>query len=163
MVKTMPDSFLAFDLGAGSGRAMLGQLAGDKLALKELHRFPNKMLKTRGSLHWDTARLFENILQGLACCSALEGLNLHSIGIDTWGVDFALLSADDSLLDFPHTYRDDRTEGAVEEVLKLISPGKLYELTGCQMLRINTIFQLFAIVRDRSTQLDAARNLLFIR
>ena len=160
MVK--PDSFLAFDLGAESGRAMLGELRGDGLALRELHRFPNRIVKSGSSLHWDIHGLFENMKQGLAAASAVEGVNLRSVGVDTWGVDFGLLASDGSLLGLPHTYRDNRTEGAVEEVLQRIPAERLYGLTGCQVLRINTIFQLYSMVRDKSPELASAEDLLFI-
>jgi rhamnulokinase len=162
MVESKSDSFLAFDLGAESGRAMLGELRGDSLALRELHRFPNRMIEIDGSLHWDISGLFENVRQGLAAACAAEGLNLRSVGVDTWGVDFGLLAPDGSLLELPHAYRDNRTEGAVGEVLERIPAKRLYELTGCQVLRINTIFQLYSMVRDRSPLLAKARDLLFI-
>jgi len=156
------DSFLAFDLGAESGRAILGELRGDKLVLSELRRFPNRMLDAGGSLHWNIPELLENIKQGMAAASSIDDLNLRSVGVDAWGVDFGLLASDGSLLELPHTYRDSRTEGTVEDVLNRIPAEKLYELTGCQVLRINTIFQLYSMVRDKSPLLGDARYLLFI-
>lgn len=162
MVESKTDSFLAFDLGAESGRAMLGELSGDSLVLREMHRFPNRMKEACGSLHWDIPGLFKNIRQGLTAASAAGGSNLLSVGIDTWGVDFGLLASDGGLLGLPHTYRDNRTEGAVEEVLERIPAKRMYELTGCQVLRINTIFQLYSMVRDKSPELAAAADLLFI-
>ncbi len=162
MVDSKKDSFLAFDLGAGSGRAMLGELRGDSLVLSELHRFPNRMVEADGSFHWDMRGLFENIRQGLAAASATEGINLRSIGIDTWGVDFGLLGADGCVPGLPFAYRDNRTEGAIEQVLEKVPAERLYELTGCQVLRINTIFQLYSMARGDSPLLKQACDLLFM-
>jgi rhamnulokinase len=155
-------SYLAFDLGAESGRLMLGRLNSGRLELIEVHRFPNRMVNIGGSLHWDVRELFREMRLGLRLCSEKHTRTPASIGIDTWGVDFGLLDEHDELLDLPFTYRDKRTEGAIEGFAKLIPRRKLYELTGVQMISINSLFQLYSMVRDHSPQLARARHLLFM-
>lgn len=108
-------SFLAFDLGATSGRSIAGYLDGDKLEMKELTRFPNSMINIRGHLHWDIFSLFEHLKDGLRAFRKLEGRDPEAIGIDTWGVDFGLLASDGSILGIPYAYRDSRTDGMMEE------------------------------------------------
>jgi len=155
-------SYLAFDLGAESGRLMLGSLAEARLELVELHRFPNRMVNADGGLHWDVNALFQEMKLGLRICAERHTRTPASIGIDTWGVDFGLLDEHGELLDLPFTYRDKRTEGAIEGFLKLIPRRRLYELTGVQIIPINSLFQLYALPRDKSSQLASAAHLLFI-
>ena len=153
---------LSFDLGASTGRLMLGQLAEGRLELVEVHRFPNRMLDTGGELHWDVHALFREMKRGLSLCAERFTRKPASIGIDTWGIDFGLLDAEGRLLGLPHTYRDRRTEGAVEEFSRTISRERIYELTGVQILPINTLFQLQAMTRAEHPHLNQARDLLFI-
>ncbi len=155
-------SFLAFDLGAESGRAILGILDEGHLEVKELTRFPNGMVNLLGHWHWNIVRLFEEVKKGLSLCLAEQTAPPQSLAIDTWGVDFCLLAADGSLLGLPHTYRDPRTEGAMEAFFQHVPRERVYELTGIQMMPINTLYQLFAMVRDRSPLLQVAGDLLFI-
>ena len=152
---------LAFDLGAESGRAVLGDLAGGRLALREIARFPNGLLELRGRLHWNVFRLFEEMKAALAACAA-EGIAPASLGVDTWGVDFALLAADGTVLGLPVAYRDRRTEGAMESLFRKIPRERVYARTGIQLLPINTLFQLEAMARDRSPLREVATDLLFI-
>lgn len=154
--------FLAVDLGAESGRAVLGSLESGRLGTKEIHRFPNTPVRLFGHWHWDVYRIFAEIRRalGLAAAAAPEGLD--GVGIDTWGVDFGLLARDGSLLGLPVCYRDDRHTGAMEEFLRLITRERIYELTGVQFLPFNTLYQVYALVRTHSPLLDAATDLLFM-
>ena len=152
--------FLTIDLGAESGRAVLGNIANDRLQLHDLHRFANEPQWILGNFHWDTVRLFADIKIGirLACHenSALDG-----IGIDTWGVDFALLNARDECLGLPYHYRDHRTDGVMEKTFDIVPRSEIYNATGIQFMQLNSIFQLMAMRLENSGQLDQARSLLF--
>jgi len=151
--------YLAFDLGASSGRAILGELGeDDKLVISEVRRFPNGMVDAGDHLHWDTRRLLAEIHEGMRRC----GEHPLSIGIDTWGVDYALLRADGKLLGLPYAYRDRRTEGAVEGFTAKMPPERLYERTGIQILPFDTLFQLYAALRDEPHTLAAASSLLMM-
>jgi rhamnulokinase len=154
-------TLLAFDLGAASGRAILGTLDGRRLAIRELHRFPNAMVRVAGHLHWNIVQLVEEVKQGLRKCAA-EGLAPESVAVDTWGVDFGLLDSHGELVGLPYGYRDERTDGAMEQFFERVPRRRIYELTGIQFMQINTLFQLFAMVRDGSPALKIASDLLFM-
>jgi rhamnulokinase len=156
-----PKKILAFDLGAESGRGLLGLFDGARLQLNEVHRFPNGGVRTLETLHWDVLRLHNDILNGLRIGAAQYG-GVDSVGIDTWGVDFGLLGRDGSLLGNPRHYRDPHTEGIMEAAFARISRTELYRRTGIQFMRFNSLFQLLALQRDRSPLLEAAHTLLFI-
>ncbi|NJP40901.1 rhamnulokinase [Oscillospiraceae bacterium HV4-5-C5C] len=156
----MSKNVLAFDFGASSGRAMLGRFDGQKLSLEEIHRFANDPVKLGSTLYWDFLRQFYEIRQGLIK-ARLAG-NLDSLGIDTWGVDFGLLGADGRLLDQPVHYRDQRTDGAVQELAGLIPDAELYEQTGLQFLNFNTLYQLCYLRRRQPGLLDQAETALLI-
>jgi len=158
----MAARYLAFDLGAESGRAVLGTLHGKHLELEEVHRFPNGMLNILGHLHWNIYRLYEEILRSIRICCNQHGPQLNGLGIDTWGVDFALIGPQNTLLGLPYAYRDKRTEGMMERVFHRIPAREIYQLTGIQFLPFNTIFQLFAMVQEKSPVLQIAQHLLFI-
>ncbi len=158
---TAAKRILAFDLGAESGRAVLGSFDGTKLRLDVVHRFPNGAVRTLDTLHWDALRLHGDILAGLRKC-ALEHGGVDSVGVDTWGVDFALLGRGGTLLGNPRHYRDPHTEGVMEAAFARVPRAELYRKTGLQFLRFNSLFQLLAIQRDRSPLLDAAETLLFM-
>jgi len=153
--------FLAFDLGAESGRAMVGRLEAGRLQLNEIRRFANTMVSLNGHLHWNVPELFEEVMEGLSAC-AEAGHAIESVGVDTWGVDFGFLDADGNPLGLPYAYRDERTQGAMEAFFARMTRERVYELTGVQFLRFNSLFQLFPMVRDRSPILDQARDLLFM-
>jgi rhamnulokinase len=153
--------FIAFDLGATSGRTILATLAGGKLELKELNRFRNRILRIRDRYYWDIFALFESLKDGLRAAATLN-IRIDAIGIDTWGVDFAFIGEDDTVIGLPRSYRDPYTNGAPEEFFKIIPREKLYELTGIQIMNLNSIFQLFAATRERNSALRAADKLLFI-
>ncbi len=152
---------LAFDLGAESGRVVAGSLAGGRLEVKELSRFPNPMTTVRGHLRWDILHLVREIERGLDICGREVTGELSGLGVDTWGVDFGLLGSDGDLLGAPYVYRDRRTEGAMEGVFQRVPRERVYELTGIQVMPINTLYQLYAMVRDGSPQLAVTTDLLF--
>jgi rhamnulokinase len=157
-----PSRFLAFDIGASSGRGVLGKLEGDALQVREVCRFPNGMILVRGHLHWNIFNLFEQVKNGLKLYAGETGNRPMSVGIDTWGVDFGLLANDGSILGLPYGYRDSRTDGAMESFFRKIPRKRVYELTGIQFLQLNSLFQLEAMIRDKSPLLEIATDLLFI-
>ena len=151
--------YLAFDFGAESGRAVLAHLQSGILTTEEVHRFPNEPVEYGGSLHWDVARLWFEVRKVL---SSLEETELAGIGVDTWGVDYALLGERGELLQNPYHYRDRRTEGVMEEVFRKVSKDEIYRATGIQFMPINTLYQLFAQHRDSPKVLGAATRMLTI-
>ncbi|MBF0442750.1 MAG: rhamnulokinase [Oligoflexales bacterium] len=157
-----PLTILAFDLGASSGRAILGRLDRGRLSTEEIHRFSNDPVNINGCLHWDILRLFFEIKQGIIKCVNAGYRDIDSIGIDTWGVDFGLLDTSDNLLGNPCHYRDRRTEGMVERVFNEISEESLYGITGIQIMRINTLFQLYAMKQSNAPHLREAKTLLLL-
>jgi rhamnulokinase len=152
--------FLAFDLGAESGRAVVGHLEDDRLRLEEIHRFPNGPVQVLNSLHWDVLRLWSEIKHGLGLAAEAHGDNLVSIGLDTWGVDFGLLADDDTLLGNPYHYRDSRTDGMMEEAFRLVPRTEIYERTGIQFMQLNSLYQLLAMSKANSPALHAAQTFL---
>jgi rhamnulokinase len=152
---------LAFDLGAESGRGVLGKFDGERLQLQDAHRFPNTPAATLDSLHWDVLHLYNEMLTALRRAAGQFG-GVDSIGVDTWGVDFALLGRGGTLLGNPRHYRDPHTEGAMDLAFATIPPTELFARTGIQFMRFNSLFQLLALQRDRSPLLDVAETLLFI-
>ena len=151
--------YLAFDFGAESGRAVLAHLQSGILTTEEVHRFANEPVEYGGSLHWDVARLWFEVRKTL---TRLNGVELAGIGIDAWGVDYALLGEGGELLQNPYHYRDRRTEGIMEEVLRKATKEEIYEATGIQFMPINTLYQLFAAQRNTPKALEAAKYLLTI-
>jgi rhamnulokinase len=156
----MTRRFLAIDLGAESGRAMLARLAGGEIELNELHRFANTPVQLPAGLYWDTLRLFHEICEGIR--NAGRAGELDGIAVDTWGVDFALLGERGELLDNPRHYRDPRTSGAPGEVFKTIPRSEIFQTTGVQFMDINSLYQLYALKRDSPALLEAASKLLFM-
>jgi len=155
-------NYLAFDLGAESGRAVLGKFDGSRLALEELHRFPNGPVPVRGTMHWNVLRIFEELRTGLAkTCSATDG-RLSSVGVDTWGVDFGLLDNAGSLLGNPVHYRDKRTNGIPEKLFEIVPKREVYEQTGIQFMQINTLYQVYSMVVGDSALLKGARTFLLM-
>ncbi|MBZ5593975.1 MAG: rhamnulokinase [Acidobacteriia bacterium] len=152
--------YLAFDLGAESGRVILGTLQSGRLALEELHRFPNTPVRVFSSLYWDTLRLWHEIQQGLKIAGRERQIALDGIGVDTWGVDFALLGADGALVENPRHYRDARNNGMPDEVSKVVPREEVFAQTGIQFMQINTLYQLYAMRLAGSPALASARTLL---
>jgi len=154
-------NYLAIDLGASSGRAVLGTFDGERLRLEELHRFANGPVAVGGRLYWNALSLLEEIKVGIRTCTA-RGVRLESIGIDTWGVDFGLLARGGGLLETPRHYRDPRNHGVMERVFERVSRDWIYDRTGIQFLPFNTLFQLAAVAADPSRLLDQTDHLLFM-
>jgi rhamnulokinase len=154
--------FVAADLGASSGRLMVGTWNGRIFSLDELHRFPNSGVHIGGSLHWDVSGLWSEIQRGLMLYRERFHDPPAAIGVDAWGVDFALLDATGELLGNPYHYRDSRTDGMPELVFQQIDPLQLFQRTGVQTMQINTLFQLYSMVHDTDPRLKAAATLLMI-
>jgi rhamnulokinase len=152
---------VAVDLGAQSGRAALGTLDGDRLSVAEVHRFPNIPVQARGTLFWDPLRLFDEIQIGLAAAGT-SSVDIASVGVDSWGVDYALLDRADRLIENPVHHRDRRTEGAMKALFADVPAREIYERTGIQLMRINTLVQLYAAVATGQPSLEIADTLLLI-
>ena len=157
-------NYLAFDLGASGGRAIIGRFDGERLALEEVHRFPNgpvHLPSARGdSLHWDTPRLFVEIQEGLrkavACCHR----DLVSLGLDTWGVDYGLLDRNDRLIGLPYHYRDGRNDTMLDEAFRRVPREEIFAATGIQFMQLNTLYQLLAQQIEDPEVLERTRTLL---
>lgn len=155
-------NFLAIDLGASNGRVVLGAWDGQRFDLHELHRFANGPVNILGSLHWDPLRLWTEIKVGLARYGQQFSQPLAGIGLDTWGVDFALLDRAGRMLGNPFHYRDARTDGMMELAFQRASRAAIFHQTGIQFMQINTLYQLLSMVEANDPQLDAAETLLLL-
>ena len=154
--------FVAFDLGATSGRTILGTLEGEKLALKEITRFPNQNLPLNGHFYWNIFSLYENLKKGLAEVAKLK-VPVTSIGIDTWGVDVVCINADGNIIGLPYAYRDPHTTGMKEQLFEKVMPAdEVYARTGIQHLDINTLYQLYTMAEHKDFGLANASHLLFM-
>ena len=153
--------FLAFDLGATSGRSILGVLENGKVEIKELTRFPNGITELHGKYYWNLTGLYQALKDGLKACSR-EGITPHSIGIDTWGVDVVPIAEDGSILSMPRAYRDPYTVGAPERFFQKIPREKVYDKTGIQIMNFNTLYQIFAGIEEGYVPLKQAKELLFM-
>ena len=153
--------YLALDLGAESGRGVVGRFDGDRLTLNEVQRFPNGPVRALDTLHWDALRLFEAMKATLGQ-AAREYPGLEGVGIDTWGVDFGLVGRGNTLLGNPVHYRDARTEGMTERAAGFIPLDRIYEITGLQFLPFNSVYQLLALRAADSPLLDVAETLLMM-
>ncbi len=154
-----PDTYLAYDLGAESGRAFLGALRAGRIEIREIHRFANEPVEYGGSMHWDAPRLWFEMRKAL---SIVDAPGLAGIGVDAWGVDYALLGQSGELLQNPYHYRDRRNLGAFEEVLALVPRADIYRATGIQLMAINTLYQLHAAKRHTPGILAAAEKLVMM-
>ena len=154
--------FFAVDLGATSGRTIIGTISQGKVNLEEITRFPNNLIETGGHFYWDIYALYFEIIKGLKAV-AKRGLEITSIGIDTWGVDFVCVGADGALLRNPVAYRDPHTFGAMEAYFEQKVPKReVYQATGIQFMNFNSLFQLYAMQRDGNTALQHAEKILFV-
>ncbi len=153
---------LAMDYGASSGRAILGHFDGETLYMEEIHRFSNDPVNINGSLYWDILRLFHELKQAVIKCIKAGKRDLNSMGIDTWGVDFGLLDSSGKLLGNPFHYRDSRTEGIMEKAFDIVPKEDIYRMTGIQLVKFNTLFQLLAMKEENSPLLDMAAHMLMI-
>jgi sugar (pentulose or hexulose) kinase len=157
----MPDRhFLAFDLGAESGRAIVGSLRNSRLTLEEKHRFPTHNGRIAGHLHWNIMALWEELKTGLR--KSAHGVSLSGIGIDTWGVDYGLIAKTGELLGNPYMYRDARTNGILERAFAKVPREEIFNATGIQFMQLNSLFQLLSMRETSSPMLDIADTLLFI-
>ncbi len=154
-------SFLAFDCGATSGRAVLATFNGDSFEMKEVYRFPSGIVPLQGKYYWDVMAIYQHFLNCLKDLGR-QGIVPDSIGIDTWGVDFGFVAEDGTLLGNPRAYRDPYTEGIPEEVFKTIPREELYGATGIQIMNFNSIFQLYAQTKEQFAPLKNAAHILFM-
>jgi len=154
---TQARNYLAIDLGAESGRTIVGSLGGDKLTLTETHRFANGPVQLNDGLHWDVLRLWSDIKDGISKSKPID-----SIGLDTWAIDFALLDKNNSLLSNPFHYRDVRTDGMMDEAFKRLPRAEIFSNTGIQFMQINTLYQLLAMSMQKSPLLGAAKTFVTI-
>lgn len=154
--------FVAFDLGATSGRTILGNIDGDRLTIEEVTRFPNRMLPLNGHFYWNIYSLYENLKLGLTEV-AKRKVPVTSIGIDTWGVDVVCINSDGNVIGLPYAYRDPQTEGAKEEFFATVmSADAAYARTGIQHIDINTLYQLYSLAQRNDFNLANAKHLLFM-
>lgn len=155
-------TYLAFDLGAESGRAIVGRLSSGRLSIEEISRFRNEAVRYNGELHWDVARLWLEMTTALRSVGAHGVDHLDGVGVDTWGVDYALLGENGALLENPFHYRDARTDGVMDRVLRLLAPEMIYGVTGIQFLPFNTLYQLYAAQQRTPRVLELAQYLVTI-
>lgn len=153
-------AYLAVDLGAESGRVILGTLENGKLQIQDIHRFSNGGVRLGDNLHWDVLRLWDEVKAGLSQAAAQFNGSILSIGLDTWGVDFGLLDASDQLIGNPYHYRDDRTDGKLEAVFELVPRDDVYSKTGIQFMQLNSLYQLFAMAHRNDPALSSAQTFL---
>ncbi|KQR08410.1 rhamnulokinase family protein [Cellulomonas sp. Leaf334] len=152
-------AFAAVDLGASSGRVIVGNVDDGRVALHEVNRFPNGPVQVAGALHWDVLGLYRGVLDGLRAAGREAGV-LSGVGIDSWAVDYGLLDGDGALVGNPFHYRDGRTDGVPEKVFTTVPAAELYARTGLQVQPFNTVFQLVAA--QGTAALAAARSALLI-
>ncbi len=157
-----PLKMLAIDLGASSGRGIVGKFDGSKITLEEVHRFTNDPVNLGGSLYWDMLKLFTEIKQAISNCVLSENKDIKSISIDTWGVDFGLLDATGQLIGNPYNYRNPAfSKEIMDEVFSIIPKEELYKITGTQFLNFNSLYQLYYIAKNKYV-LENTKDLLFV-
>lgn len=154
--------FVAVDLGASSGRHVAGLFDGSRLTLEDIHRFGNGPVSAAGHLYWDVLSLWQNIVEGLRLAGRTYKDEVHSVGVDTWGVDFALLNEHDELVSNPFCYRDSQNVGTLDKVVARAGRESVFAQTGVQFLEINTLYQLFALAERDSPLLAQARTFLMM-
>lgn len=155
-------TFLAVDMGASSGRHLLGHFDGQRLELEEIHRFINGPIPMNNNFYWNLTGLWSEVLTGLRKASGVCGDSLQSVGVDTWGVDFGLLSQKGELLGTPYCYRDPRTDGAMERAFQIIARKDIFAQTGLQFMQFNSLFQLLVMKEVHSPLLDCADHFLMM-
>ncbi len=154
--------YIAVDLGAESGRVMLGSVSAERLVLEEIHRFGNGPIDEAGSLRWDFQRLLSEVKTGIGKATKAARAQVWGIGIDSWGVDFGLLDADGKLIENPYHYRDSQTNGMMDRAFELMTKREIYQNSGVQFMQLNSLYQLLAMRLNNSVALAKARNLVFI-
>lgn len=161
----MTSAYIAIDLGAESGRVIVGVLADGRMQLEEIHRFGHEPVWLPTGLHWDVTGIWREIVIGLrqaAAWASENNVRLVSVGVDTWGVDWALVDAAGELVGLPHAYRDPRNVPAYTEVLTTLGAERIYQTTGIQFMSLNTLYSLYAHKLADSSSLRAAKRLLFM-
>lgn len=161
----MSAGYVAIDLGAESGRAIVGVLADGRITLAEVHRFPHEIVRLPSGLHWDVTGLWREICCGLkksAQWAQANNVRLESVGVDAWGVDWALLDKSGELVGLPHAYRDPRNRAAYDRVVAQLGVDAIYRTTGIQLMAINSLYSFFAHWTDSRQACEAAEQLLFI-
>ncbi|GFP18685.1 rhamnulokinase [Candidatus Hakubella thermalkaliphila] len=158
MAKTK--NYLAFDFGASNGKAVLGRFDGKTIVTEEIHNFENIPVLVNGTLYWDILKLFHELKVGLGKAVKVSGGSLNGIGIDTWGVDFGLISQDGALISNPVHYRDKRATGMMEKVFSKVPPKDVFFMTGAQTLEINTLYHIYSMVLSKSPLLKIADLML---
>lgn len=158
----MKKGFFAVDLGATSGRTILAIFTDKGLELQEVNRFPNQLIEACGHYYWDIYELYRNILEGLKLAAEIKDIEIVSIGIDTWGVDFVCLGKDGGLLRQPYSYRDPHTVGAPDAFFDRVPRAKVYQKTGIQVMNFNSLFQLDTLRRNNDSALKHADKILFM-
>jgi rhamnulokinase len=156
------DVALAVDLGASSGRVVSGAFDGRLLELEELHRFENGPVAMAGQLVWDLPRLWREVVAGLRLAGERHGRSISTVGVDTWGVDFSFLGADDALLANPVCYRDPRTRGLLAAAEKIVPRAEIFAATGLQFMELNSLYQFLALKQSTSSVLAAAERMQMI-
>src|SRR2546426_5724252 len=154
--------YLGVDLGAESGRVMAGFWDGKRIRLQELHRFEYRPVQVAATLRWDVLQLWHQIQDGLSKAARIAGAQVKSVGVDTWGVDYVLLSKSGEILGNPYHYRDARTRGTMEYAFRRVPRAQIFAATGLQFMELNTLYQLLAAKRDNPEILEAAHCLLMM-
>ncbi len=162
MDKNKESKYLAFDLGASTGRAIVGIIEKNKLKLEEIYRFPNGGIQIGESLYWDLLSLFKEIKNALLIYVKKHGHDLNSIGINTWGVDFVLLDEKDELVGPIHHYRDKRTVGMVEEMCEVVPKEEIFNQTGIQFMELNSSTQIFSMIKNKSPRLNITKRFIML-
>ncbi len=155
-------AYLAADLGASGGRVLAGLFDGERIRLEELHRFENRAVEAAGSLYWDVLQLWSHVRDGLRQAGRRFGAAVESVGVDTWGVDFALLGRGDVLLENPHSYRDPRSTGMMDRAIAAIGRKEIFAQTGLQFMPINSLYQFMSLRASGSPLLEVAESLLLM-
>ena len=158
----MKNSFFAVDLGATSGRTILGTFGDEGLEMEVVNRFPNHLIPANGHFYWDIYELYRNIIEGLKMAAQREDVKITSIGIDTWGCDFVMVGKDGGFLRLPYAYRDPHTVGAPEKFFERVPRSEVYGLTGIQIMNFNTLFQFDTLKRNNDEAYKVADKILFI-
>jgi rhamnulokinase len=154
--------YLAVDLGASSGRVLAGLFDGERLALEEVYRFENGGVHIADRMYWNVLALWSHIQTGLRAAAAKYEKRVVSIGVDTWGVDFALLGRGDELLGNPYCYRDRRTVGMLDRAFSQVPRDEIFAETGLQFMEFNTLYQLLAMQLGNSPILEQAESFLMM-
>ncbi|MHC4181346.1 MAG: FGGY family carbohydrate kinase, partial [Planctomycetota bacterium] len=155
-------AYLAIDMGASSGRHLLGLFDGRRIRLEEVYRFENGAVEVHGSLYWDLLGLWSHVRQGLQAAGTQWGGQVAGIGVDTWGVDYGLLARGDQLLGNPYHYRDARTNDILQKAFAIVPREEIFRHTGLQFMQFNTLYQLLAMRLSGSPLLEIAETMLMV-